>query len=177
MRLPPHLRAVSIESVSRMTARRPTSLANASADAVRDGQNQPRSRGFLRLLDELHLADDHSLVDRLRHVVHGERRNRDRDERLHLDAGLGRRLRRRFDLYRIVGNRERDVDVRQRERMAERDELGRRFAAMMPASFAVTSASPFGSSVRLRASLGAIRTRPRATARRRSGGFAPTSTM
>ena len=46
------------------------------------------------------------------------------------------------------------------------------FAAMIPASWAVASASPFGSSRRRRAVSGAIRTVAAATARRRESGFA-----
>ena len=45
-----------------------------------------------------HIRDRHVLVDRLRHVVDGQRRDRGGDERLHLDAGLRRRLGRRGDL-------------------------------------------------------------------------------
>src|SRR4249919_594578 len=52
-----------------------------------------------------------------------------------------------------------------------------RFAAMMPASCAVTSASPFGSSRSRRAVSGAICTAARATARRCESGLPPTSTM
>src|SRR4051794_10198344 len=52
-----------------------------------------------------------------------------------------------------------------------------RFAAMIPASCAVTRASPFGNSRRRRAVSGAISTLARATARRRDRGLAPTSTM
>ena len=48
---------------------------------------------------------------------------------------------------------------------------------MIPASWAVASASPFGSSRSRCAVSGAIRTLPRATARRRDIGFPPTSTM
>ena len=52
-----------------------------------------------------------------------------------------------------------------------------RFAAMIPASCAVVSASPFGSSRRRCAVAGAMRTRPDATARRRDSGLPPTSTI
>src|SRR5690348_5299270 len=48
---------------------------------------------------------------------------------------------------------------------------------MIPASCAVTRASPFGSSRRRRAVSEAIRTEPRAIARRREAGLSPTSTM
>ena len=51
------------------------------------------------------------------------------------------------------------------------------FAPMIPASFAVVSASPLGRSRSRRAVSGAISTAPRATARRRTGGLAPTSTI
>ena len=52
-----------------------------------------------------------------------------------------------------------------------------RFAAMIPASWAVVSASPFGSSRSCRAVSGAMRTSAAATARRREAGLSPTSTM
>ena len=39
------------------------------------------------LAHETHGLDDHAAVDRLAHVVDGEPRRRDRDQRLHLDAG------------------------------------------------------------------------------------------
>ena len=57
----------------------------------------------------------------LRHVVDGERRDRRRDERLHLDAGLRSRLGRRLDLDPPLGDLEADVHMRERERMAEGD--------------------------------------------------------
>ena len=98
--------ADAIRSASSETIRRSTSnpssrrrLSNRSPDeSSRTPALTPsetvRTAAFtqaLRLLDQLHLVDDHSLVDRLRHVVHGERGHRDCDERLHLDARLGRR--------------------------------------------------------------------------------------
>ena len=52
-----------------------------------------------------------------------------------------------------------------------------RFAAMIPASLAVASASPFGSASSIPVVSGAIRTRALARARRRESGLAPTSTM
>src|SRR5581483_742954 len=52
-----------------------------------------------------------------------------------------------------------------------------RLAAMIPASCAVVSASPFGSSRSRRAVSGAMRTLARATARRRDCGLPPTSTI
>ena len=52
-----------------------------------------------------------------------------------------------------------------------------RFAAMIPASCAVASASPFGSARRRAAVSGAMCTTARATARRRCDGLPPTSTI
>src|SRR5215211_8251663 len=52
-----------------------------------------------------------------------------------------------------------------------------RFAARIPASCAVASASPFGRSRKVAAVSGRISTKARATARRRSCGLAPSSTM
>src|SRR5262245_45089519 len=48
---------------------------------------------------------------------------------------------------------------------------------MIPATWAVVSASPFGKSPSLATVSGAMRTTARATARRRTIGFPPTSTM
>src|SRR5256885_9991275 len=48
---------------------------------------------------------------------------------------------------------------------------------MIPATWAVVGASPFGSLLRRRAVSGAIRTVARAIARRRDNGLSPTSTM
>src|SRR4051794_16802931 len=48
---------------------------------------------------------------------------------------------------------------------------------MIPASRAAASASPFGRLPRRLTVSGAVRSRPRATARRRTTGLAPTSTM
>ncbi len=52
-----------------------------------------------------------------------------------------------------------------------------RFAAMIPASCAVTSASPFGRVRIVAAVMDAMCTRACATARRRDSGFPPTSTI
>src|SRR5436190_4096466 len=52
-----------------------------------------------------------------------------------------------------------------------------RFAAMIPATWAVASASPFGRSRSRRAVSGAMRTSARATARRRETSLPPTSTI
>ena len=57
------------------------------------------------------------------------------------------------DLDAVVADAQLDADVRERQRMAERDQLRVRFAAMIPASCAVVSASPFGSSPQPRCGL------------------------
>ena len=65
------------------------------------------------------------LVDRLGHVVHGQRGDGRGDERLHLDSRLRRRLRDGLDVDRRLGDCQPNVHVREGERMAERNELGR----------------------------------------------------
>ena len=116
---------------------------------------------------------DHLLVDRLRHVVDRERGDRRCGQRLHLDARLRRRLDRRGDLDATSSpTSSSTLDVRSGSGWQSGISSLVRFAAMIPATCAVASASPFGSSRRRRAVSGAIRTAARATARRRESGFA-----
>src|SRR4051812_13762441 len=79
------------------------------------------------LLDEVDALDADAALDRLHHVVDGEAGNRYRGERFHLDAGRAgdfhrgpddapRQLAVRLDVER---------DLRQRQRMAKRDQFGR----------------------------------------------------
>src|SRR5262245_27095795 len=86
-----------------------------------------RAAATAALLDQTDAADRHAAIDRLAHVVEGQRRDRDRGERLHLDPGA------RLHAYpaldgdarrRVIG-RELDVDVREREWVAERDQFRR----------------------------------------------------
>ena len=71
------------------------------------------------------VADHHPLVHRLHHVVDGQRRNRHRGQRLHLDAGRGRRPHARLDPIAAFRRLELDVGMRDRQRMAQRDQRRR----------------------------------------------------
>ena len=72
---------------------------------------------------------------RLRHVVDGEARDGDRRERLHLDACLRRRLGYRSDLDRRVAGFCLHADMRERQWMAERDQLARPLGGHDPGHF------------------------------------------
>ena len=71
----------------------------------------------------MHVGDRHVRVDRLGHVVDGERRRRCGHERLHLDACPRGRLRDSRDLHPVGRDVELDVDQGERQRVAERDQL------------------------------------------------------
>ena len=122
---------------------------------VGDGQRPEVAAAAAALFHEADLADDHRLVDRLDHVVDGQRGDRHGVERFHLDAGLRRRPHARFDLVAVA----RGVSSTSAARAAADGTAGSRrvcFAAMMPASRAVCSGSPFftapfGSAARPRA--------------------------
>jgi hypothetical protein len=79
----------------------------------------------LNLIHHANFRDDHRLVDRLAHVVKRERRYTDARQRLHLDAGLGFGLNRAGDFDGVCPNAKIDLDLVQRQRMAERNEIGR----------------------------------------------------
>jgi hypothetical protein len=83
------------------------------------------ARGPARLRDQLHALDDDVALERLRHVVQGERRHRCRGERLHLDARSCRRpdLGPDLDDPRVAARQELEVDPVQRQRVAQRDEV------------------------------------------------------
>ena len=131
---------------------------------------------LLGLLDAARLEDTISLVDRLRHVVDRQRRDRRRRQRLHLDAGLRGRLGRRGDLDRRPPTSSSTSTCVSGSGWQSGISSHVRFAAMIPASCAVVSASPFGRS-RAARRLGRHAHPPRATARRRDSGLAPTSTI
>ena len=79
------------------------------------------------LLHEPDAVDGHEAVGRLDHVVDGQGGHRDRRHGLHLHAGLGRRGAAGGDDQRagLAVGRDLDGDLRQRQGMAERDELRR----------------------------------------------------
>src|SRR5476649_2774097 len=85
------------------------------------------SRLAARLVNELHAGDDHAAIDRLAHIVDGERGDRGGGERLHLHAGAALQLARglNVDGAALGVDRELKVDRRQRQWMAERDQVGR----------------------------------------------------
>ena len=77
------------------------------------------------LLDEPDVLDRGVRVEPLRHVVDGERGRRDRGQRLHLDAGLRRGLGRGGDGDALLVEHRIDLDHRERERVAQRHDVGR----------------------------------------------------
>ncbi len=79
-----------------------------------------------RLLQQAYALDPHAAVDRLAHVVDGQQSDAGGGQRFHLDAGAveGLRRHRRSPTASVV-ERELDGDARQRQRMRERDQLGR----------------------------------------------------
>ena len=145
------------------------------------GHRQDGRVHLLRLLDQRDL-ERHLLVDRLRHVVDRERRHRRRRERLHLDARSAqssRPTRRSRPASPTIRSSTPTCDSGSGWQSGISSAV--RFAAMIPASCAVVSASPFGSSPSRAAVSGAIRTtraRDGATAlhrlvrRRRPSGLA-----
>ena len=96
--------------------------ATTPSETVSTAAFRPRSFVFSTRRD---VGDDHLLVDRLRHVVDGQRRDRCRDERLHLDAGLRRRLGRRRDLDRVLADLSDTSTCESGSGVAERDQLAR----------------------------------------------------
>ena len=65
------------------------------------------------------------LVDGLDHVVDRQRRHRHGGQRFHLDAGLRVGAHARLDAVAAPRRRQLDADVRQRQRMTERNQRGR----------------------------------------------------
>src|SRR5215472_4081676 len=77
------------------------------------------------LLDEMNGFDAYATLDCLDHVVDGEAGDRDRGERFHFDAGRSNHLHGGLhDATRQVGiGRDVERDLRDRERMTERDKI------------------------------------------------------
>src|ERR1700745_2633682 len=85
----------------------------------------PMARYAPALLDQANAFDTHAALDRLDHVVDGQARDRRRGQRLHLDAGAaGDAHAGAHDDARELGIRhEVDIDLRDVERVAQRDQL------------------------------------------------------
>src|ERR1019366_7553999 len=94
----------------------------------------PPSALAARLLEEGDFADLDSFVRRLAHVVERERRGGGGDERLHLVTGLAGSfdLGRDLDGGRLTAGDETHGDGVERERMTERDPLGRALGRLYP---------------------------------------------
>ena len=82
-------------------------------------------RATALLLHHADIADCHGLVNRLHHVIDGERRHGDRRERFHLDARLRGCAHPRRDLVAAPGRRQFDADVRQGKGVTQRNQDGR----------------------------------------------------
>src|SRR4030095_15132439 len=93
----------------------------------RRGLAIPRARFAARLMEQPDVGNHHAAVDRLAHVIDGKGRNRGGGERLHLDAGAALELAGRLDVDGVALGVERElhVDRAQRQRMTERNEVGR----------------------------------------------------
>ena len=122
------------------------------------------------------VLDDHLRVERLDHVVDGQRGHRDGRQRLHLDSRL-RSSRRSPRSHAALLDLEARLDVRQRQRVAQRDDVGGVLRRHDAGERAVAMTSPLGRSPRRSGVPGLMRTNARARARRRAAGLAPTSTM
>ena len=60
---------------------------------------------------QLDFADDHFFINGFAHVVDRQRRDSDRRERFHLDAGLGGNLRGGSDLDAVASRTQIDIDM------------------------------------------------------------------
>src|SRR5262249_7446433 len=104
--------------------------AKASATerrAIRSPSAPEGPRTAAGLLDQPNAGELNSAVNGLYHVVDGEAGDRDRGQRFHLDTGLRLDLCRSLDADAggITGRREIDGDLRQGQKMAQRDQLMR----------------------------------------------------
>src|SRR5262245_7254029 len=90
------------------------------------GGSAPVARFAAGLLAQLQALDRDALVERLRHVVDRERGQRGARQGLHLDARLAGGARPAAHLEQVlVARHDLELDVLERQRMAERDELAR----------------------------------------------------
>jgi hypothetical protein len=89
--------------------------------------NRPYSRvaGLAAgLLDQAHGLDDHALLGGLEHVVDRQAGHRDGGQGLHLDARLALQLDPGHHRQPALGRLDRHLDLGQRQRVAERDQVG-----------------------------------------------------
>src|ERR1700752_3840521 len=102
-----------------------SSAISRSLAAIRFGAVDARLAA--PLLDEANAFDAHAALDRLHHVVDGEAGDRDGGKRLHLDAGLAFQLggRPHDHAGQLLVRSDIHLDLGQRKRMAERDQLVR----------------------------------------------------
>ena len=138
------------------------------------------------LVDQAHVVDSDSAINRLDHVVDGQGRVRDGDQCFHLDAGLANVFDRRRDAHpsRLsiasdLQHLELDLDVGDEQGVTHRNELRCSFGPMIPATWATAKTSPFGTPpFWIKASVsGFITSSPLATATRSVSALPPTSTI
>src|SRR5438477_510629 len=86
-----------------------------------------RARAAARLAHQADRAERHLAIDRLAHVVERQARDRDRGERFHLDPGRRRDRDPALDedAAALGVGHQLHVDVRERQRVAERHQVGR----------------------------------------------------
>src|SRR5258706_1012113 len=84
------------------------------------------------LRDEAHVGETRPALDRLQHVVEGQAGHDDRRECLHLHARGRGRPDRGLDRDAIALEHQVDARVRERQRVSERDEVGRAFRGHDP---------------------------------------------
>ncbi len=129
------------------------------------------------LAHQLHLANSNPFIQRLGHVVHGQRRNRGRHHRFHLHAGP-RHSRRDSSIATPPST---TLACTSTKLSASGWHIGIRsevfFAAIIPANRATSNGSPFGFCGSARSTASFNSTNATATASRRISAFALTSTM
>src|SRR5687767_10516182 len=111
------------------TGREGTTFSNRPWQRVRRASAVPQSEalplpgaGFAAaFLVEANVRDDHAAIDRLAHVVDGQRGGRDRGECLHLDTAAIERADGRGDRDGRALDGELEIDAGEPQRMAERD--------------------------------------------------------
>src|SRR5579885_3287374 len=141
----------------------------------------PGAAAAAGLLHEAHALDRHAAIDCLAHVVNREQRDFHGQQRLHLHAGLAVRLDGGAAVHGALFllRRQFDFHARDRQWVAQGNHSGVCLAAMMPATRATASTSPFlWPAVWMRRKVAAfMRMRPAATATRWVMALADTSTM
>ena len=159
------------------------SRAWASATAERATQRRLEAPGLAAVLErQTRIADHHAAVDRLQHVVDGQRRDRDRGQRLHLDAGRAGGRRRGasiVDAPAAASARGRPSTAVSASGWQSGISSAVRLAAMIPASRATPSTSPLAAPPARRGRASRAPWRPRRARRRRAtvAGLSDTSTI